>query len=90
VRTGSHGRGGLRFLSTAIPIAVVLPMIVAFHWSRLGWRDEHVNYPSRPSGYTQIVNRFGQPCNAEARAIWMRWTASDNGVTYTFRLYNNR
>jgi hypothetical protein len=23
----------------------VLPLIVAFHWSRLGWRDEHVNYP---------------------------------------------
>jgi hypothetical protein len=46
VRTGSKGRGGLRFLSTAITIAVVLPLIVAFHWSRLGWRDEHVNYPS--------------------------------------------
>jgi hypothetical protein len=46
VRTGSHGRGGLRFLSTALAIAVMLPMIVAFHWSRLGWRDEHVNYPT--------------------------------------------
>ena len=68
MRKGSNGRGGLRFLSAAIPIAVVLPLIVAFHWSRLGWRDEHINYPSRPSGYTQIVNRFGQPCNSEARA----------------------
>ena len=87
MRIGSHGRGRLRFLSTAIPIAVVLPLIVAFHWSRLGWRDEHVNYPSRPSGYTQIVNRFGQPCNAEARAISMRWTAADNGVTYSFRFH---
>ncbi len=73
MRKGSRGRGGLRFLSIALAIAVVLPLIVAFHWARLGWRDEHVNYPSRPSGYTQIVNRFGQPCNAEARAISMRW-----------------
>ncbi|HEY8117380.1 MAG TPA: M15 family metallopeptidase [Actinomycetota bacterium] len=66
----------------------MLPLIVAFHWARLGWRDEHVNYPSRPSGYTQIVNRFGQPCNAEARAIPMRWTAADTGVTYTIRFHH--
>jgi hypothetical protein len=87
VRTGSQRRGGLRFPSSAIAIAVVLPLIVAFHWSRLGWRDGHVNYPSRPSGYTQIVNRFGQPCNAEARAISMRWRAADNGVTYWFSFH---
>jgi hypothetical protein len=48
VRTGSQRRGGLRSLSSAIAIAVVLPLIVAFHWSRLGWRDQHVNYPSHP------------------------------------------
>jgi hypothetical protein len=87
VRKGSQRRGELRFLSSAVVIAVVLPLIVAFHWSRLGWRDEHVNYPSRPSGYTQIVNRFGQPCNAEARAISMRWRAADNGVTYWFSFH---
>jgi hypothetical protein len=45
VRTGSHGRGGLRFISTAIPIAVVVPLIVAFHWSQLGCQDKHINYP---------------------------------------------
>jgi hypothetical protein len=70
-----------------LAIAIVLPLIVAYHWARLGWRDEHVNYPSRPSGYTQIVNRFGQPCNAEARAISMTWRAADNGVTYSFRFH---
>jgi hypothetical protein len=46
VRKGSQRRGELRFLSSAVVIAVVLPLIVAFHWSRLGWRDEHVNYPT--------------------------------------------
>jgi hypothetical protein len=70
-----------------VPIAVVLPLLVGFHWARLGWRDEHVNYPSRPSGYTQIVNRFGQPCSAEANAISMKWQAADNGTTYSFRFH---
>ena len=83
MRNGSRAGKGLRFLSIAVPIAVVLPLIVANHWARLGWRDEHVNYPSRPSGYTQIVNRFGQPCSADARAISMRWQAADNGTTYS-------
>ena len=46
MRKDSQRRGGLRFLGSAVAIAVVLPVIVAFHWSRLGWRDEHVNYPT--------------------------------------------
>lgn len=62
--------------------AVVLPLIMGFHWARLGWRDVHRNYPSRPNGYAQIVNRFGQPCGASASAISMSWRAADNGVTY--------
>jgi hypothetical protein len=87
VRNGSRGDRALRFLGIAVPIAVVVPLIAAFHWGQLGWRDRHENYPSRPSGYTQIVNRFGQPCNAEARAISMRWRAADNGVTYSFSFH---
>ena len=87
MRNGSRGRRGLRFPNIAVPIAVVLPLLVGFHWARLGWRDEHVNYPSRPSGYTQIVNRFGQPCSAEAHAISMKWQAADNGTTYTFSFH---
>ena len=82
MRKGSRGDKVVRSLGVALPIAIVLPLIAAFHWGQLGWRDLHANYPSRPSGYTQIVNRFGQPCNAEARAISMKWKAADNGVTY--------
>jgi len=67
--------------------AAVVPLIVAFHWSRLGWVDEHQNYPSPASGYAQIVNRFGQPCSADAHAIPMSWRAADNGVTYSFRFH---
>jgi hypothetical protein len=87
VRKRSRGDKVVRFLGIALPIAIVLPLIAAFHWGQLGWRDLHANYPSRPSGYTQIVNRFGQPCNAEARAISMKWKAADNGVTYWFSFH---
>ena len=87
MRKGSRGDKVVRSLGIALPIAIVLPLIAAFHWGQLGWRDQHANYPSRPSGYTQIVNRFGQPCNAEARAISMRWKAADNGVTYWFSFH---
>ena len=69
-------------LSVLAVAALVLPLTVGFHWARLGWTDRHYNYPSRPDGYTQIVNRFGQPCSADARAISMQWTAADNGLSY--------
>jgi hypothetical protein len=68
-------------------LALLLPLTLATHWARLGWRDRHYHYPSRPNGYTQIVNRFGQPCNANARAISMSWVAADTGQTYTFRFH---
>ncbi len=68
--------------ATAFVIGV--PLVVAFHWGQQGWRDRHENYPSRPQGYTQIVNRFGQPCSSNARAISMSWRAADNGTTYRF------
>lgn len=77
-------RRGTRALGIAALLGLIVPLIAAFHWGRLGWRDVHYNYPSRPSGYTQIVNRFGQPCSDQARAISMRWRAADNGVTYSF------
>ena len=87
MRKGSRGDKVVRSLGIALPIAIVLPLMAAFHWEQLGWHDLHANYPSRPSGYTQIVNRFGQPCNAEARAISMKWKAADNGVTYWFSFH---
>ena len=75
-----------RLAATAAVLALV-PMLSGWHWAKLGWRDLHYNYPATPQSYDQIVNRFGQPCNADASAVWMSWTASDNGVTYTFRFH---
>jgi hypothetical protein len=79
------GRVGLRIVSATI--ALLVPFLLANHWYQAGWRDRHYNYPSRPSGYTQIVNRFGQPCSANASAIWMSWRAADTGITYTPRFH---
>ena len=78
-----------RLLPIAITatVLVLVPMTLGWHWQKAGWRDWHRNYPATPNGYTQIVNRFGQPCNANASAIPMSWVAADNGRTYTFRFH---
>ena len=76
-------RRGRRIAAVVVALTLAVPATVAWHYARQGWRDKHYNYPSRPSGYTQIVNRFGQPCSDAAHANSMLWTAADNGVTYT-------
>jgi hypothetical protein len=82
----SSPRGWRAVVAVAVVVALAIP-IVAWHWSRLGWRDRHYNYPARPDGYTQIVNRFGQPCSAASSAISMSWVAADSGQTYSFRFH---
>jgi len=84
-----RGRRRRHLLPVAAVSAVLAlaPLLVAYHWSKAGWRDWHYNYPATPTGYTQIVNRFGQPCNADASKISMSWPAADNGMTYSFRFH---
>lgn len=77
-------RGTVAALAT---VGALLPLLLAFHWGQQGWRDHHRNYPSRPDGYTQIVNRFGQPCSSQASAISMSWRAADTGGWYSFRFH---
>ena len=74
-------------LVALVVMVALVPLLVAWHWARVGWRDWHYNYPSTPTGYSQIVNRFGQPCNANASAVWMSWVAADNGRTYSPRFH---
>lgn len=85
-RSGSS-RSRLTRASVIAALVALAPLLLGWHWARLGWRDWHHNYPSTPTGYSQIVNRFGQPCNARASAISMNWVASDNGQTYTPRFH---
>lgn len=75
-----QSRFGLRKLRAVGALALVLPTLIAANWDE--WQDLHVNYPARPSGYAQIVNRFGPPCGEAASAIRRKWTAS-NGTAYT-------
>lgn len=66
---------------------MALPLVLASHWSGINWQDEHRNYPDRPSGYSQIVNVFGQPCGAPADAITRKWIAYDNDRTYNLTFH---
>ena len=47
-----------------------------------GWRDRHVLWPTRPSGYNQIVATFGQPCNSAVDDNKTFWTTQDDGKSY--------
>jgi D-alanyl-D-alanine carboxypeptidase-like protein len=81
VRSTRTRSSALRFLPLVATIVVLAPFLIGWHWAKAGWRDHHYNYPAVPSGYTQIVNRFGEPCNANATSNWMRWTEADTGTT---------
>lgn len=81
------GRSAALVLVAAFAVGALAAPAVAGHWWQAGWRDKHWSYPVKPSGYSEIVNRFGQPCNANANAISMQWRAQDNGVHYTVRFH---
>jgi hypothetical protein len=87
VRRPRAGLGPRGTRIVVVAVALLLPFLLANHWSQLGWRDRHYNYPARPSNYSQIVNRFGQPCNDNAHAVSMSWVAGDTGTTYTFSFH---
>lgn len=83
----SFRRGPLAVVLAAFLIGVLAGPAMAGHWTRRGWRDWHKRYPPRPSGYAEIVERFGKPCSNAASKIWMQWRAADNGVYYTVRFH---
>ena len=74
--------GVMGAVAVVAAIGVALPFIVSAQAATLGWRDLRTNYPPRPSGYSEIVATFGQPCSAAASYVHRKWTAADNGVTY--------
>src|SRR5688500_13595307 len=78
VQTGviSRSRDGWRMV---VPVAFLVVALaapaVAYHWHNGGWRDNHYNYPPKPSGYSQIQNVFGQPCSDRSYANSFVWKA---------------
>lgn len=83
MRTGARVR---RIMRPIVGFAIA-PALVASHWTGVEWRDQHDNYPPHPSGYVQVVNTFGQPCNEAANWNSARWRAGDNGRVYEFRFH---
>jgi hypothetical protein len=80
-------RRRLMVLGTALAVGAIAAPALGYHYYKLGWRDQHRNYPQHPNGYSQIVNTFGQPCNGNANANAFQWRAADNGVSYTVRYH---
>ena len=72
-------------LAVGIAVALALsatPVSANHYYTRYGWRDKHYLYPSFPSGYSQIVRVFGNPCNASVNDNMTYWTAQDDGKAY--------
>jgi D-alanyl-D-alanine carboxypeptidase-like protein len=76
-REGPQGRG--RWAATAAVCALLsaaLAFPLAAHASHMaGWVHDHssVGIPPKPSGYSGLVRRFGEPCNGSAydsRSYW--------------------
>lgn len=78
------GRLRLRWPPLPLVVGVVVGslLVSGYHWGAQGWKDKHIGYPARPTGYSQIVATFGQPCNASASAVWMDWKAADELQPY--------
>jgi hypothetical protein len=78
----------LRIRSFGVVLALVLvglsiaPTAGAYHFYAEGWRHKHYLYPPVPSGYSQIVNVFGSPCNSQVNDNRTNWVAQDNGYSY--------
>lgn len=74
--------------SAGVVVALVLaataiaPTAGAWHFYAEGWRHQHYKYPPVPSGYSQIVSVFGQPCNSLVNDNRTNWVAADNGYSY--------
>ena len=68
-----------RRLPLALVIAVTLPFLAGYHYAHQGWKDEHLNYPKVPSGYSEIVDTFGPPCGEDSSAITVTIREADTG-----------
>ncbi|MEX2395296.1 MAG: M15 family metallopeptidase [Actinomycetota bacterium] len=71
-----------------IALACVVCILAAPHaeanhfYTDYGWRDKHYRWPAQPSGYSQIVQVFGKPCNSYANDNKTNWTAQDDQKVY--------
>lgn len=61
-----HRRRSAGVVLALVTVALALsPSASGYHFAAEGWRHQHYLYPPVPSGQSQIVNVFGQPCNSQ-------------------------
>jgi hypothetical protein len=78
----------VRKRSVGVVVAIIFaamtiaPTAGAWHFYAEGWRHQHYKYPPVPSGYSQIVSVFGQPCNGLVNDNRTNWVAKDNKYSY--------
>ncbi|HYZ94113.1 MAG TPA: M15 family metallopeptidase [Actinomycetota bacterium] len=65
-----------------LAVVAAAPAAGAWHFAAEGWQHQHYKYPPVPSGYSQIVSVFGQPCNSNSTYNRTNWVATDNGTSY--------
>lgn len=68
-------------------VASAWPAQANHYYSEQGWRDKHVLWPPKPSGYEEIVKTFGEPCNEAANDNLSNWTATDDKKVYPVRYH---
>lgn len=71
----------MRRITSVLVLAATL-VVTASAGPALADSDYHQGYPSKPSGYAQIVKVFGKPCSADAHKNVTYWVASDDRKTY--------
>lgn len=75
MRRFSYKRLAIR-LNLALAMLIIFSgTAIASHWAASGWFDRHYNYPDRPSGRNEIIDRFGQPCGNNASFNQFLWGA---------------
>jgi hypothetical protein len=87
VKGRSAFRRRLVVMATALGVVALAGPVPASHYYRQGWRDQHRNYPPKPSGRAQIENVFGPPCSSNAQLNAMWWRADDTGQWYLIRFH---
>lgn len=80
-------------LACALTAAVLVAPVVSWAGHMANWTHDHSLIKARPSGYSGLVQRFGQPCSAaadDARSYWPHQSARHVGGYIRYHTYIGR
>ncbi len=87
--SAAHRRRSVGLIALSLAAVVAAP-VVASAGHMPNWVHDHSLIPPRPSSYSGLVQRFGQPCsNAadDARSYWPHQSARNVGGYITYNSY---